>query len=133
MTSKPATPSGCAEILRIFGTLFAHFFTLVVVFFVMIKVVPTYIPLFEEFETALPEATKLVITLSNLTINYWFLIFPVAMAVDAALVVSLRLTEVTRLWLLPLWCNLWYLGVIMLLFVVALGLCIPLAAISHPA
>jgi type II secretory pathway component PulF len=131
MSDKETRRSGCAEVFSIFGTLSAHFFTLVVVFFVLIKVAPSYLPFFEDFDLELPASTQLVITISQLTINYWYLLFPIALLVDASLVVLLRLNEVTRLWLLPLWCNLWYLGVIMLLFIVAVGLCLPIASIAQ--
>ena len=130
MSSKAAPQGWFAEIVRIFGTLLAHFFTLFAIFVVLIKVVPTYTCIFADFETELPAVTQLVITISHLTVNYWFLIFPFAMLVDATLVVLLRLTDVTRLWLLPLWCNLWYLGVILLLGFVTVALCVPIEAIA---
>ena len=128
--SKAAHQGWFAEGARIFGTLSAHFFTLVVIFVVLIKVVPTYSVLYQEFDTELPASTQLVITLSDLTFNYWFLIFPSAMLVDTLFVVLLRLTSVTRLWLLPVWCNLWHLGVILFLFVVAVALSLPVAEIT---
>ena len=42
--------------------------------FIMLKIVPTFEQIFKDFDTELPAATKLLITISHTTANYWFLI-----------------------------------------------------------
>jgi type IV pilus assembly protein PilC len=47
--------------------------------FIMIWIVPNFIKIFDDFGVALPIMTKVLINMSNLTVNYWYLIpaFPV--------------------------------------------------------
>ncbi len=49
--------------------------------FIMIKIVPTFETIFADFETELPPATQLLITISHNVANYWFLIpgIPIAL------------------------------------------------------
>jgi type IV pilus assembly protein PilC len=42
--------------------------------FIMIKIVPAFIKIFEDFEAELPWMTTLLITISNTIVKYWFLI-----------------------------------------------------------
>ena len=42
--------------------------------FIMIRIVPTFVTIFEDFEVALPRATSLLMTISENTVNYWYLI-----------------------------------------------------------
>lgn len=42
--------------------------------FIMLKIVPTFEQIFKDFETELPAATQILITISALTASYWFLI-----------------------------------------------------------
>ena len=42
--------------------------------FIMIKIVPAFIKIFEDFDTTLPTMTILLIEVSNYTVKYWYLI-----------------------------------------------------------
>lgn len=42
--------------------------------FIMIKIVPSFVTIFEDFEVELPAMTVLLMTVSELTVNYWYLI-----------------------------------------------------------
>lgn len=42
--------------------------------FIMVKIVPVFRDMFEEFELKLPAATELLISISNYTVRYWFVI-----------------------------------------------------------
>jgi type IV pilus assembly protein PilC len=42
--------------------------------FIMIKIVPSFQKIFDDFDTELPPMTVVLITISNLAVNYWFLI-----------------------------------------------------------
>ena len=48
--------------------------------FIMLKIVPVFKKMFDEFQLKLPQATELLISLSEFVVNYWFLIpiMPVA-------------------------------------------------------
>jgi type II secretory pathway component PulF len=47
-----------------------------VVVFMMLKIVPVFSKMFDEFGILLPAITRLVIATSNVAVNYWFLGFP---------------------------------------------------------
>jgi type II secretory pathway component PulF len=49
-----------------------------VVIFMMLKIVPVFSKMFEEFAMSLPAITQLVIATSNFAVNYWFVGFPFA-------------------------------------------------------
>jgi len=42
--------------------------------FIMIKIVPSFEKIFDSFETTLPAATLILIQISKMTVNYWYLI-----------------------------------------------------------
>jgi type IV pilus assembly protein PilC len=42
--------------------------------FIMIKIVPSFQTIFDDFETDLPPMTEVLITISHAAVNYWFLI-----------------------------------------------------------
>lgn len=44
--------------------------------FIMLKIVPVYAKMFEEFELELPAMTQLLVYLADRFINYWFILFP---------------------------------------------------------
>jgi type II secretory pathway component PulF len=49
--------------------------------FLMLKIVPVFAKMFEEFELELPAATELVVVTSDLFVSYWFLMSPVMLAI----------------------------------------------------
>ncbi|MEX0820421.1 MAG: type II secretion system F family protein [Pirellulaceae bacterium] len=44
--------------------------------FIMLKIVPVFARMFEEFELELPLMTQLLVAMSEYIVNYWFLYFP---------------------------------------------------------
>ncbi|MGD9724258.1 MAG: type II secretion system F family protein [Pirellulales bacterium] len=42
--------------------------------FIMIKIVPSFVKIFEDFDTTLPPMTIILINISNAAVNYWYLI-----------------------------------------------------------
>jgi len=42
--------------------------------FIMIKIVPAFVVIFEDFDTELPPMTVLLMTISHAAVNYWYLI-----------------------------------------------------------
>ncbi len=49
--------------------------------FIMLKIVPVFRDMFEEFELKLPAMTELLITISNYIVRYWFLLFIVPIGI----------------------------------------------------
>ncbi len=49
--------------------------------FIMIKIVPTFQTIFEDFDTELPPTTQLLITISKLTVGYWYLMPSIPLAI----------------------------------------------------
>jgi len=50
-------------------------FAVLILIVIMLKIVPTFIKIFEDFDAELPEMTKALIWMSKATVNWWFL-FP---------------------------------------------------------
>jgi type II secretory pathway component PulF len=46
--------------------------------FVMLRIVPVWTKMFEEFELALPKMTQLLVASSEFVVGYWFLFWPLA-------------------------------------------------------
>ncbi len=49
--------------------------------FIMLKIVPSFVQIFNDFDTALPPATQLLMTVSDLVVRFWYLIPIVPIAV----------------------------------------------------
>ena len=79
------------------GAILAKFFYLSTIVFVMvgivtfmmIKIIPTFEQMFDEFGLALPHVTQLLITASNLIVNYWFLLLPVIALLTGGVIIGL--------------------------------------------
>ena len=65
------------------------FVMVMMVTFMMIKIVPVFEQMFEEFGIALPAATELLISISRFMVNFWFLLLPLALLLLFAVVVGL--------------------------------------------
>ncbi|MBC8353046.1 MAG: type II secretion system F family protein [Planctomycetes bacterium] len=57
--------------------------------FIMLKIVPVFAQMFEEFGLELPVATQLLVAISEYTLNYWFIAMPVLIWLPAFLGVGL--------------------------------------------
>ena len=74
--------------------------------FLMIKVVPAYIKIFQDFGADLPPATVAIISVSNFMANYWFLFVPLFFLLLFLLLhVTLDYMGVGRI--LPGWARAW--------------------------
>ena len=51
-------------------------YAFMVLVFIMLKIVPSFEKIFRDFGSQLPELTRSLITVSNITVNYWFLLLP---------------------------------------------------------
>lgn len=60
--------------------------------FIMIKIVPEFIKIFEDFEMELPMMTKVLIEISNYAVNFWYT-FPL---IPAAIVLMVKLIKKFR-------------------------------------
>jgi len=68
------------------------FFTIMILTFIMIFIIPEFKSLFEEFEIDLPVMTELLIAISNRVVKLWFLfpLIPIAMFLFVALINKFR-------------------------------------------
>lgn len=64
----------------------------VVVVVMLTKVIPNYVNMFQTLGTDLPAITKMVQNLSNVLIDYWIIILPVAIAIVVGIIVFSRTT-----------------------------------------
>ena len=68
------------------------FFTIAIMVFIMIKIIPEFKDMFEEFGIDLPAMTELLIAISDRCVKLWFLfpLVPIAMALFVSLVCKFR-------------------------------------------
>ena len=52
-----------------------------VVVLMLVKVIPSYMVMFEDLGTELPKITQIVVAASNFLVDYWFIIVPVLIAI----------------------------------------------------
>ena len=99
-------PSGTPRSRSVVWTgwmLFTHCVVGVLLIAVLVKMVPEFVTLFQEFDADLPRITVHLITVSHLAIQYWYLFLPVGIGIDAVILFGLsRLPAKTR-WLGTLW------------------------------
>ena len=112
-------------------TTFAHFLAAVVLLIVMWRVVPRYIMIFEDFDVKLPATTQLLIQLSNLTANYWYLFFPLGLLTDAAILFILSRLPARARWLATAWFVAVLLAAIVFLAFASVALFIPLMGLIN--
>ncbi len=78
-------------VAKFFYLTFLVFFQIAVLTFLMIKIVPTFVEMFEEFELALPAATLALIEVSRWFVQYWYLLAPLFMLFTALTLLTLLL------------------------------------------
>jgi type II secretory pathway component PulF len=52
-----------------------------ILLFLMLKIVPVFAKMFEEFELELPAMTQAVVASANFGVSYWFLLFPFVLVI----------------------------------------------------
>jgi type IV pilus assembly protein PilC len=60
-------------------------FAVGILVFIMLKIVPSFEKIFKDFGTALPAMTVMLIKISNLVVNYWFLLPGIPLSIWLAL------------------------------------------------
>lgn len=106
-----------------------HCLTALVLVVVLVACVPRHIQLFDEFDADLPHLTVLVISISELAVNYWYLII-VPLMFDCALLVGLSLAPPAYSWLGRAWSTLVLFFTIVFLGFVFLSVSLPLERIT---
>jgi hypothetical protein len=128
----PPQKSGLSRLLGIVAILFAHFFSLLVLLFVFVKIVPTFTLVFEQAELELPAATVLVIRTSDAVVMYWYLIIFLAMVLDGVAVALMAALSSRTSGLVSLYSHMWLLAVIFLLFWTNVACVMPLVSLGFP-
>jgi len=109
----------------------AHAFVGLLLFIVLVFVVPQFVVVLEDFEAELPAATQMLIRLSSMLVNYWYLILFLAI-MDAAILFGLSQVPPKLKWLRSLWFNATMLAAILFLFFSVVALALPIGAIGEP-
>jgi hypothetical protein len=92
--------------------------------------VPEFVRLFEEFDAPLPTMTQLAIGLSHVVVQYWYLLVPLVLVVDAAVLFGLRLLPGKAKGLSTAWAVLVLVAAVLLLGFIILALALPLQAMT---
>jgi type IV pilus assembly protein PilC len=95
---QPKAESVGWTILCTLCTLACHFVAIAVVTVVMIRVVPEFLNLFEDYEVELPNVTIWVLQLSFAFVSYWYLLV-LALPIDGVVYFLLRRTPAKVNWL----------------------------------
>jgi type II secretory pathway component PulF len=109
--------------------LLAHFLAVVVLIVALVRMVPEFLRLFKEFDADMPTMTQLVIRLSGIVVQYWYLLVPLVLVVDAAVLFGLRLLPGKAKGLSTAWAVLVLVTAILLLGFIILSLVLPLQAL----
>ena len=113
------------RLLGLVAMLSAHFFAMFVVTVELAHIVPTHILLFAETDVDLPVVTIRVMDLSYFFVRFWYLIIPLGMIADAAVLATLTFVATKKKWLVPIYSHLWLLAVILLLVYVNIAIALP--------
>ena len=106
--------------------LLAHFLAAVALIVALVRTVPQFLKLFEDFDAAMPTMTELVIRLSHVVVQYWYLLVPLVLVVDAAVLLGLRLLPGKAKGLSTVWAVLVLVAAILLLGFIVLAVALPL-------
>jgi hypothetical protein len=109
--------------------LLAHFLAAVVVIVALVRMVPEFLRLFQEFDADVPAMTRWVVLLSHVVVQYWYLLVPLVLVIDAAILFGLRLLPGKARGLSTAWAVLVLVAAILLLGFIILALALPLQAL----
>lgn len=96
----------------------------VIILGLLLRFVPQYVKIFQDFGTQLPAMTILVINLSRLFAVYWFILVPCLGASDVAIMLSLNRMGQTGL--MTAWGVLVWLAQILLMGLIVLAVVTPM-------
>ena len=85
-----AEPRRKAPAALLVSLLVVHGLALVVVFGLTVLILPRFVALYQDFGAALPQVTLWAIALERVLANYWFLVLPALLALDAGVCFLLR-------------------------------------------
>ena len=106
-----------------------HAFVALLLSVVMVSIVPIFLAVFKDFNMALPVGTVVLIDLSTMMINYWYLVIPFLAIIDAAILFGLSQVPPKLRWLRSLWFNAIMLAAILFLFYSMVFLALPLRSL----
>jgi type II secretory pathway component PulF len=111
--------------------LIAHAVAAIVVLFVLLGVVPGYIRTFEEFDLTLPAATKLLISMSDVTVQYWYGIVPLIALADVGVVACWQQFLAQQRWLIWAWFGFCMFVAVLFFAFAALALYVPTVGLTR--
>ncbi|HUT95348.1 MAG TPA: hypothetical protein VMY37_38190 [Thermoguttaceae bacterium] len=108
------------------GMLFAHLAAGLIVIGVLGFVVPRFVRILTEFEAEVPPTAERLIAVSNVVAHTWYLLLPIGLAVDAAVLFGLgRLPRPAR-WLATAWATVVLLAALLLVGLTVAAVIVPL-------
>jgi type II secretory pathway component PulF len=90
-----------ASLMGFIALVALHVICGLVVLFVLLRSIPQYEKIFKDFGTRLPDVTLLVLQLSHFVGWYWYLLIPVALVGDVAILFVCHRTS--HPWLMAAW------------------------------
>lgn len=93
------------SVLGALGASLVHCMAAAVVMLVLIGGIPRFIKAFEGYDVELPAATVMIISLSDMAVNYWYT-FLIPLALDCLLLIGLSLAPPKIRWLARTWSGL---------------------------
>jgi len=104
-----------------------HFVVFCLVLFYLVKVVPISTYYFEDMELDLPALTINLITLSDFTVAYWFLMPVFFFLVDVPVLIATSFLQPAQRWIRGCWFVGWLVVAILLFVAGSVALSMPLA------
>lgn len=124
-TTRHRPPLMIKSLFPALPILVVHAIVAVCVLLLLVAIVPGYTKTFEEFDLQLPAATKLLISLSDLTVQYWYAIVPLAALADLGVIVVLQPFREQKRWWIWAWFGFWMLVAVLFFAFAALALYVP--------
>lgn len=109
------------------GAMFlAHLVAALIVVVVLGFVVPRFVRTFAEFEAELPPITVTLVAVSSIVTLWWYLLLPIGLAVDAALLFGLSRLPRSARWLAIAWGIVVLLAAVLLIGLTVAAVIVPL-------
>ena len=132
MTDDPVqSPNFIGRICRCTFHCAMHVGMLLTVVVLLCVVIPWFVTYFEQTEMPLPVTTQQIVELSDLLVDFWYLLLPLAIGGDAAIVLVFGVALARRHWLLSMYSHALHLAFFLYLAWMITGLGAPLYAAAQ--
>jgi type II secretory pathway component PulF len=112
-------------------SLAVHFVVALMVWSFLIRIVPVYLRFFVEQDVPLPAMTQQLLSMSDLTVRYWYLLPLAFFAFNGPLALGLQFLPQRLRWIKVCWFDGFLLAAIVFLTYANMALAIPFVAMSQ--